>query len=350
MNESTFSRLIELSYLSDAERDAALDRAQPQEVRDYLQALNFMGRLHVPEATPSKKWAGRVQLLEAVQTYHAKPGSGFVPMGWLRGLRGASAALAASSLIFVTAAAGASVTGLSGSDSALGDMLSALGLRSEEKIAAPTETPRPPVAIPLASPEADIVPPGQATNDETDDGPISASDESDDTGAPAFAPPGQDVNPPGQGGQNPGQGANPPGLDDDNPANPPGQGGQNPGQGVDPPGQGGQNPGQGNNPPGQGGENPGQGVDPPGQGGQNPGQGNNPPGQGTQDPGQGNNPPSQGGGSSDQGTSGGSGQGQGDPPGLGGENPGQGADPPGLGGDNPADPPGQGGQNPGQGH
>jgi len=296
MNPSTFSRLLEISHLSDTEQQRVLPRTRAPEVRAYLDALDCMRRLHVPAASAARKWDGRAQLLEAVATYHSTAASPAFSMRWLSELRGATAALAVSALLVASVAAASTVSGVSDSGGRFSQVLSALGLQSGEKTK-PIVSPASSRDIPLISPEMDMALPSPALDDPAAaglDGSTGVETPASDTDQPAALPPGQALDPPGQGGQNPGQGAGLPGQDGENPgqgAGPPGQDGENPGQGAEPPGQGDENPGQGAEPPGQAGENPGQGATPSIQSGENPGQGAEPPGQSGESPGQGSNPP-----------------------------------------------------------
>ena len=313
MEQKVFSRLVELSCLPEGEMAAAIATAQPGEIRDYLDALNNLGRLQVPAPSASKKWAGRVALLEAVGSYH-RPSRPAFSMGWLRELRGAAAGVAISAAIFASVAAGSTVAGVTDSGGTFSEVLSALGLKAETKPETPAPAVLPPPEAQPLNPADFAVPSPAQTEPPVESGAEPA--------APVVLPPQQVLDSPVQGGEHPGQGQE---------SNPPGQSGEHPGQGqgADPPGHGGENPGQGQegDPPDQGGENPGQGQggDPPGQGGENPGQGAEPPGQGEASPGQG----SGGQGSSQQG----GGQAA-EPPGLSGENSSQGGNPQGNGSGN----------------
>jgi hypothetical protein len=281
MNAHTFSRLMEISILSDAERDAAFDRAQSEDVRDYLEILNGLSRLHIPAPSASRKWGGRLQLLDAVQAYRQPAASG--RRGLFAWLRLAPAAVASGAVLTVSLAAGAIVTQTHVADRPFTQVLSALGVHSQPpaRPAADGESPSgPPENVPVLYPGFDIDTPAPSIN-ETPDPPEIPAPVPEET-AGGLEQQGQGVDPPGQGGANPGQGVDPPG-----------QGGASPGQGVEPPGQGGENPGQGVDPVGPNGENPGQGLEPPGPGGANSGQGIEPPGP-TEDPGQGVDPPGQG--------------------------------------------------------
>ena len=292
MNQSTFSRLIELSSLPQTEREAVFGGAEQPEIRGYVFALESMFRLRIPEPASAKKLAGRAQLLNEVAASREKPAAWSLPLRLLPGFRGAAVAAAVGTVLVATATAGSSLAGWSSSGGAFSEVLSALGLQSQAPTEAPVVAPVLPSDLPGINSDLEL-PLGSPTTDleEENVGPVDEPEE------PSALPPGQVLDPPAQGGENPGQGVDPPG-----------QGGENPGQGVDPPGQGGENPGQGVDPPGQGGENPGQSVDPPGHDGENPGQGDGPSEQSSENPGQGSGP-------SEQSS----------------ENPGQGSSPPGQG-------------------
>jgi hypothetical protein len=290
MNAQLFSRLVELSSLSRVEFDAALATTPSSEEHLYLEMLDSLDRLSVPEPSASKKWDSRLQLLEAVEAYHQgstqkKPRI----LAWARAVPTAvlvGGALTAS-VAFAAVAPNSPIVGGS-----VSEVLSAFGVGSAAREKPPLNNgadPLPPAENqPILIPGIDV------------DGP--------EIGPKRNQPPATEVPPPAQEkqnvagshdsqqqlpdqvGENPGQGVGPEGT-------PPGHGGENPGngggngvgvgQGGTPPGQGADDPGQGVEPPGQGGENPSQNVGPPGQSGENPSQGTEPPGQGNDNPGQG---------------------------------------------------------------
>jgi hypothetical protein len=282
MNAQTFGRLMEISILSDAERGAGFDRAHSEDVRDYLEILRRLSRLRVPAPAASKKWGGRLRLLDAVEAQRRPAAKG--RRSGLAWLKLAPAVVASWAALTASVAAGAVVTQTHVADRPFSHVLSALGINSttQETHGADGESPSgPPEDVPVLYPGFDIDMPAPSSSETPGppETPVPVPNEKT-SGAEQR---NQGVDPPGQGGANPGHGVDPPG-----------QGGANPGQGVEPPGQGGENPGQGVDPVGPNGENPGQGLEPPGLGGENQGQGIEPPGS-TEDPGQGVEPPGQGG-------------------------------------------------------
>jgi hypothetical protein len=282
LSDSTFTRLMEFSAMSAAEREAAMDKAQPQEIQAYLNALESLGRLDVPAPSAARKWAGRAQLIDAAASYQVASAPR-VTFPWVRPLQSAGLALGLGVLVLASFGAGITAAGVQGSGGTFSEVLSALGLRQSKEPQSPNFIPLLPVEVPAFNPGVDLSAPAPLQSIGEDEGFLT----NEESESPAGDPQNTELPialPPGQGGENPGQGHEPPG-----------QGGENPGQGHEPPGQGGENPGQGHEPPGQGGENPGQGVEPPGQGGENPGlgQGNENQGPGANN-GQGNENPGQG--------------------------------------------------------
>jgi hypothetical protein len=280
MKANTLSRLVEISYLDEAARESLLDQAHQRDVGDYLHALDSLGRLDVPRPATLKKWAGRVQLLDAIDADRSKAPRPRQPLRWLGELRIPAAGLTVGTLLLASATIGGSVGAFSGSGGTFSEVLSALGLSPPPETSEPSASPGFNSAIPAFTPEKQIGVPGEARNGESSpsldvpDEPGVPASATKEAGVPGVLPPQYPFTPPGQSGENPGQGGNPPGQSGENRGqggNPPGQSGENPGQGADPPGQSGENRGQGGNPPGQSGENPGQGVDPPVQSGENPG-------------------------------------------------------------------------------
>jgi hypothetical protein len=302
MNQATFSKLVELSHLPDAKREAAFDQAPLREIQDYLRALDLISSPRVPAPSASKKWAGRNELLQAVEADRAERTSTLPPpLRWLRMPQLGLAAAGVSAALLISSA-GAGMTGWSGTGGAFSEVLSALGLQSQDKTEPPVLTPGSPTDVPGSELGINVTP-TPVQGEEPANVNKQPQDSSGEPEAPAVVPPGQVREPPGQGGENPGNGGgNGNGIGQG--GTPAGQGGESPGQGVDPPGQGGENPGQGVDPPGHGGEKPGQGVDPQGQGGENltpgteyPGSGSEIPDQGSGNQGQGSQNPGQGGGS-----------------------------------------------------
>jgi hypothetical protein len=289
MNAQLLGRLVELSSLTGADLAAALATTSSDEEHSYLEMLDGLDRLSVPEPSASKKWNSRMQLLEAVEAYHpASTQKTPRILAWVRAVPAAALVGGALTVSVAFAAVAPSSPIVGGT---ISEVLSAFGVESAAKEKPPTENgndPLPPAENqPILIPGIDV------------DGP-EIGPKADLPAATEVPTPQEEQNlvgsqdlpqqPASQVGENPGQGVGPEGL-------PPGQGGENPGngggngigvgQGGTPPGQSGENPGQGVEPPGQGGENPGQGVDPPGQAGENPGLGAQPSGQGADNPGQG---------------------------------------------------------------
>jgi hypothetical protein len=278
MNAQTFSRLIEISGLPDSERAAVLDSTYSEGVHDWLEVLNLLSHLQVPAPSASRKLAGRVLLLDAVESYHERLASGRRSrFGWLK-LVPATVAIGAA--LTASVAAGAVVTQTQIADRPFSQVLSALGINS-----GPEDRPNadgdangsPPANLPVLIPGVDVDMPAPPDSNVQEapatPGPTGPTENT------SGAEPNRGVEPPSHGGANPGQGVGPPR-----------QGGENPGRGVEPPGQSGGESDQGVEPPTQGGETPGQGVEPPAQGGENPGQGVEPSGQGGGNQGQGNKP------------------------------------------------------------
>jgi hypothetical protein len=245
MDADALKRLIDLSSLTEQEREAFLEQAPADQLHEYLRVLAMVSRVNVPAPSAAKKWDGRVELLEAVEEYHARAGRR--PASFARWARIIPVGAAAGAILAASVAA-AAVTDVRLTDHAMTQVLSALGIKSGGDEG------------PGEGPPAD---------------PGSASDAGSEPAIPGGpGSPVEDI----AGGQDH---AGEPAI---------GGGGSVGAQGVQPPGQGGENPGQGAEPPGQGGENPGQGVEPPGQGDEPPGQGVGNPGQGNQDPPRGNRP------------------------------------------------------------
>ena len=84
MNVKVFDRLVEISRLPDSERKDAFSETASDDCLEYMRILDGLNEISVPASSASKKWAGRMRLMEAVESQQTPASVSWRFLTWAR--------------------------------------------------------------------------------------------------------------------------------------------------------------------------------------------------------------------------------------------------------------------------